>query len=1077
MSIKVVCTPYGPPARERLGEQIAALKDGDPLAAVTVVVPTNIAGLATRRALGARAQGIAAVNFLKLFDLADRLAGRRMADNHRRHPLSDLVIGATVREVLSDEPGLFRASAHHPATEQALVRSYRDLRDVPPEGHHDLAKQSKRAADVVRICQQVRDRLKGRWYDGQDLIEEAISMLRSDVGAVSVANVGPVIVYLPQRVTRAQGRLLASLALKTPMTVVAGLTGDDKADAAVVESIRRVGTEPVTPPSAAKPSSQHIISTASAEEEIRVAVREVLDAARAGIPLNRIAVLCGGGSPVIRQLHDQLDAADIPYNGPSGGTLADSLMGRGLLALLALKHHSFRRDDVFAFLSVASPTVPDHSADSHASQPAPVMAWERVSRHAGVARNPDQWAFRLEKFAAKRRADAAKAEDDPNATEHLPERLRREADHADSLAQFMAILVNDLSPDPEPSTWQSWCRWIRGLTAAYLGDKKTRQDWPDQEQEAAEQIERILDRLANLDEIERRPRPSTFRHTLDLELNASAGRMGRFGEGVLTGRIGDSLGTESDRVILIGMAEGIFPHNPLDDPLLPDRERKAAGDDLALLSDRVDDQHRHLLEALAAARLSTMIYARGDSRSGTEQYPSRWLLDTASARAGRPVDSTSLETLAGAASDWFEHVPSFTGRVIDADFPANDQEFRLQALVQSGRSNSSGSPKPATDAAIDVFADDPIAARGAELVAARASDAFTRFDGNLAGIGTAELLADALSPTSLETWADCPMRYLLRHILRVQTVEQPEELLEISALEKGSLIHEALEEFMQEQLRDGAVPPPNQAWDPQQRVRLQEIGLAKCQAAEAEGLTGAPVYWRHQQRRILADLDRFLHEDNQQRQEHGATPIASELDFGTRQGELAPVPVALPGNREVRFKGRADRVDRSDHSGLVVTDYKTGSANRFRGLDESRRDKDDWDPVERGTRLQLPVYGLAARTHIDNPSAAVMSRYWFVTSNQQFKTCGYVLDDEVLGRFHEVVSAIVEGIEAGVFCDRPDPGATRGPFSQRCEYCNADRLGTEDQRRAWERMQDRAELADYRDLAEPPPPDLDTEGC
>ena len=561
-------------------------------------MPTNIAGLATRRTLGGRGHGIAAVSFLKLFDLADRLAGRQMNDNHRRKPLSDLVIGATVRAVLNDEPGLFRTSAHHPATEQALVRSYRDLRDVPPERHHELAKQSTRAADVVRICHQVRSELKGRWYDGQDLIEEAISTLRADADAALVAEVGPVIVYLPQRVTQAQGRLLSSLALKTPMTVVAGLTGDDKADAAVVESIRRVGIEPVIAPPAAKPSGQQIISTASAEEEIRVAVGEVLDAARAGIPLSRIAVLCGGGSPIIRQLHNQLDAAHIPYNGPSGRTLADSLLGRGLLALLELKHRGFRRDDVFAFLSVASPTVPNRGADSHPSQPAPVMAWERVSRHAGVARNPDQWAFRLERYAAKRRVDAAKAENDPNAAEYLPERLRREADHADSLALFMATLVNDLSPDSEPSTWKSWCRWMKRLIADYLGDKKTRQDWPDQEQEAAEQIERMLDRLANLDEIERHPRPATFRHTLDLELNAPAGRFGRFGLGVLTGRIGDSLGMETDRVIVVGMSRGFSPHNPLDDPLLPDRERKAAGDDLALLADRVDDQHRHLLEAL-----------------------------------------------------------------------------------------------------------------------------------------------------------------------------------------------------------------------------------------------------------------------------------------------------------------------------------------------------------------------------------------------------------------------------------------------------------------------------------------------
>ena len=130
MSIQVICAPYGPAATERLGEQIAAFKNGDPLAPVTVVVPTNIAGLATRRALGATGRGIAAVNFLKLFDLAERLAGRQMATEFERRPLSGPVLSATVRSVLNSDPGLFRRSALHPATEQALARSYRDLREL-----------------------------------------------------------------------------------------------------------------------------------------------------------------------------------------------------------------------------------------------------------------------------------------------------------------------------------------------------------------------------------------------------------------------------------------------------------------------------------------------------------------------------------------------------------------------------------------------------------------------------------------------------------------------------------------------------------------------------------------------------------------------------------------------------------------------------------------------------------------------------------------------------------------------------------------------------------------------------------
>ncbi|MCY4134948.1 MAG: hypothetical protein OXG30_08550, partial [bacterium] len=137
-------------------------------------------------------------------------------------------------------------------------------------------------------------------------------------------------------------------------------------------------------------------------------------------------------------------------------------------------------------------------------------------------------------------------------------------------------IISDLSPEPEPATWKDWCDWIMELIHTYLGDEETRQHWPATEQESANKIEGILDRLANLDEIEHRPRTTTFRHTLISELGARTGRVGRVGHGMLTEEIGASLGMELDRAILIGMAEGTFPHSPSDDPLLPDRERKTA---------------------------------------------------------------------------------------------------------------------------------------------------------------------------------------------------------------------------------------------------------------------------------------------------------------------------------------------------------------------------------------------------------------------------------------------------------------------------------------------------------------------
>jgi hypothetical protein len=1082
VSIEVICTPYGPPATERLGEQIAALKNGDPLAPVTVVVPTNIAGLGARRALGATGRGIASVDFLKFFDLAERL-GAPTTDQQEgggRLPLSDLEIGVAMRRALDADPGLFRASAHHPAAEQALVRSYRDLRDVSDGGLDKLAEQSPRSADVVRLCRYVRSELRHKWYDGQDMADLAVEALATKTGDEVLGEIGPLIVYLPQRVTKSQGRMMSAVAERVPVVVIAGLTGDDQADAPVAASVLRMGATLDAMADTTPPHGQRIITVATATEEVQVATREVLEAARQGIPLARISVLCGGGPPVIRQVQEQLKAAGFRVNGPSGRTLADSLVGRGLLALLNLKKRDFRRDEVFSLLSVAFVTVDTNSDASSPeiadAQPAPVMAWERVSRRAGVARGADQWQMRLGHHADELRDKAAEEQQNPDGVDGRVEWLNRQAAHADMLAQFMAQLERDLSPSPAPTTWKSWQKWVEGLIDTYLGGDALDDDWPEPERQAAKTIRETVARLGGLDDIERRPRTSAFLPTLVSALSAPAAREGTLGKGVLVGGVGDPLGMELDRLIIIGMAEGTFPHSPTDDPLLPDRERKAAGDDLSLLADQHHDQHRSFLAALTSARSTTLVYARGDSRRASEQHPSRWLLDTATALAGRRVDSANLESLAGEeCGDWFEHVASFNGRVLAAEFPATDQEFRLRVLAPRGGSDRRGLPDDPELPIGHELPVDPALARGIELAAARASDQFTRFDGNLGALDLSELTERVMSPTSLEAWADCPMRYLFKHVLGVQTSEQPEDLVAISALEKGSLVHKALDKFMREQLDSGQVPPPGQPWSAEQRDQLLEIGKQVCSEAESKGLTGTPVYWHHDRGRIMADLDRFLREDNVLREKRLVAPVASELAFGmggSEPGDHEAIEVDLPEGRWVRFRGQIDRVDQGE-GGLLVTDYKTGKADPYKGLDEGSK---NWDPVQRGTRLQLPVYALAAQDGLADSDGPLRAQYWFVTGEQEFKTCGYSLDESVLHCFRDALGAITEGIGAGVFCDRPQPGQTEGPFSQYCDFCNADRLGTEDRRRKWERMQHQAELAGYRNLAEPPEDDSVREG-
>src|SRR5207237_666429 len=168
--------------------------------------------------------------------------------------------------------------------------------------------------------------------------------------------------------------------------------------------------------------------------------------------------------------------------------------------------------------------------------------------------------------------------------------------------------------------------------------------------------------------------------------------------------------------------------------------------------------------------------------------------------------------------------------------------------------------------------------------------------------------------------------YFLGAVLGIEAVENPEEQLTMSALDRGDLVHRALEQFIAEVLARPAAdqPAPDQPWTDADRARLIAIGDELCEEYKRKGLTGRDLFWRRERVRILADLERFLVEDDRHRLEHHTRPIATERPFGFAPGAADAVPLALADGRSVRFRGKADRVDRADDGSLHIVDYKTG---------------------------------------------------------------------------------------------------------------------------------------------------------
>ena len=505
-----------------------------------------------------------------------------------------------------------------------------------------------------------------------------------------------------------------------------------------------------------------------------------------------------------------------------------------------------------------------------------------------------------------------------------------EADRTDELRAFVAALAERLEPPGEP-TWAAHARWAGRLLELVIGGPAEQARWSPEEQRAAERVERVLDRLARLDGVADDVEGhgvdrAVFRAALDAELADGPATVGRLGEGIFVGPIPLAVGIDADLVIVLGLVEGGLPGGLGDDPLLSDRTRRTLDGALTTAAERREQLHHQLL-AVAGAAQRIVVASRplADLRTGSARYASRWLAGLERAAPARTVRHAS-----------FHH------GLRDGLPPASEQEAGLTDLQRTRSSGHALDAHPLSRG-------DQALHRALALMEARASDRLTTYDGNLASLASAGVdLAprQPVAPTALEAWARCPFSYFVRHVLGVREVEALQEELSLRPADRGVLVHAVLDTVVDELIRSGDLPEPDQPWSVPALARLVAELDARCVATEAEGEVGLALHWQLEQRRLRRRLDGFVELDLAARREHGVRPVATELAFGTDR----PFAVALPDGRALALRGTIDRVDAGPDR-LAVIDYKTGRAR-----------SSQTDPFAgRDLRLQLPIYALAAR--------------------------------------------------------------------------------------------------------------------
>ncbi len=535
-------------------------------------------------------------------------------------------------------------------------------------------------------------------------------------------------------------------------------------------------------------------------------------------------------------------------------------------------------------------------------EPADAAILERVSRYGPVVAGYDNWIKVLQRLSA-RDEDKKKPDEfdfDDGDIFNLPnaETCKR---LMDSLHRLAAIL----KPPEEDKRINIWVDWIWQLLkdigwisrlASSSGKpwfKKFKQNLREMciaDQELGAWYLNFEQFIAELE--------------MDFQLNTFQPVRNENAVQVL--RMLDARGSRFEHVVILGLAEGVFPKSQREDPFLPESFRQLAG-----LESQVEQNQMGVFYQAITRANGTLMVTRpymSDKGEALESSP-YWnaLIACLDEQDVEVVRSTTRRSLEDAAS--LEEL-FFWSNLFKKPIKFEDEQLS-QTINQLNHQKALLSSRQSK----------------------RIAGVYEGELGNLPpGLSKFEQLETDWSASRLETYKSCPMRFWTQYGLGV--VEQRIPVVGLESFQIGSILHQILEEVYR------AAEDPTKL---DQLLDLLPIIARQVFDVAPETYQFEPtVYWQTQQEEWLSILQAAiigLASDEW-------VPIAFEEKFGM-EGKPA-LKIELEDGRRVRLHGVIDRIDQDSQGNLRVIDYKTGV---------SHLGKND---LINGIRLQLPLYALAA---------------------------------------------------------------------------------------------------------------------
>ena len=1063
-------------AAARLDAARTFLRGHAPATELVIVGASRGAADDLARAIARQAGSTFGITRFSLTELAARAAAAH-AGGGRRMPGTQagaeaLAARAVFDALAAGELAYFEPVARMPGFPKALARTLHELRlaGVRTSDQRPTANDGGKS-DLFHLLDRVEAELDRSSVDDRaQLFRLAADACRT--GAVRWAQLPLLLLDVPLD-SRAEQQFAAALIARSPDVLATVPDGDGFAlnalramgGAEISEGrrqisdseesdlgcLRRYVFQTERPAERARAGDVVLYSAPGEGREAVEIVRRVLDEAGRGVPFDEMAVFLRTPQQYLGLLEHACARGGVPVYFDRGTRRPDPA-GRAFVALLscAVDGLSAKRFDEYLSLGQV-PLVADQAAapglvlpldDVYADEqrrggfinPSDPLAEVSDFAHpqavdtddeaviAGTLRSPwkweelivesavvggrtreegqARWRRRLDGLAAdfRYRIDELKKEEPESARVARFERDLRNLAH---LRQFALPIVDLLAEWPEHATWGGWIERFsalanRGLRrpARVLQTLAALRPMADVGPVGLEEARDVLhDRLV----------------TLDWE--PPARRYGR----LFVGTPHQARGRAFRVVFVPGLAERVVPQRPREDPLLLDEGRRAI--DAALVGQEERGNAERLLLKIAIGAATERLYLsypRLDISETRARVPSFYALDVVRAMTGRVPDHRVLASDAadegGASLAW--PAPKDPDRAID------DLEHDLATLKPLLEARDPASVKGHAHYLLglnDALRRSVISRWSRGRGAWAPSDGPIRIaPGTEAALAAHRLRQRPYSLSALQRFAACPYQFLLATIYRLEPWDEPEPLVRMDPLTRGSLFHKAQAEFYRALQQEGRLPvtPGSLA----AAARTLDGVLDRVATEYAERLAPAiDRVWRDEVDELRRDLGIWLQKIAE---EAAWQPAYFEFSFGLndegRDPRSLPDPVLVDGRFVLR--GSVDLIEhRADFDLLRITDHKTGKNRSNPDL-----------VVGGGGTLQPVLYSLAVEQGLGKK--VFSGRLFYATTAGGFVEHEIPINDDTRSQGLQVLAIIDRAVETGFL-----PAA---PAERACTWCD-----------------------------------------